>query len=59
MQNNGSYSSIDKVFETTTEETFAHIQAFLTGFKSYLTIPDAINCTVYLNSSINEFNHTQ
>jgi hypothetical protein len=59
MQNNGSFSSIDKVFETNSEKTFAHIQAFLTGFKSYLTIPDAINCTVYLNSSINEFNHTQ
>ena len=25
QQNNGSYSSIDKVFETNTEKTFAHI----------------------------------
>ena len=59
QQNNGTFSSIDKVYETRTEKTFAHAQAFLTGFKSYLTIPDAINCSVYLNSSINEFNYTQ
>lgn len=58
-QNNGSFSSIDKVFETKTEETFAQIQAFLAGFRYQLTIPTSMNCTIYLNSSFNEFNHTQ
>ena len=58
-QNNGSFSSIDKVFDTKIEETFAQTQAFLAGFRYQLTIPTSMNCSIYLNSSFNEFNQTQ
>ena len=48
----------DGEYETSTEEKFDLVNAFLAGFKSDETFPSAMNCSRYLEESILVLNDT-
>lgn len=50
---------VNRNYSTNLEYKFALANSFLYGFKSQLTVPNALNCTKYLEQSLEEFNQTQ